>query len=110
MDKKVIDLTEKISKELKKKRKSLKLDELLFNAENDPEIIALKSEIDENIKNIEELQRFYSFESAEIKEKYSNISKLKEKMFLNKNFKRYNEALKKYNSYIDLINKEIFSS
>jgi hypothetical protein len=109
MDKKTIKLVETISQELNKKKKSLKLEKLSFVAEHDNEIIEIRSKIDECIKNIEVLQRFCSSESKELKEKYQEISELKAKMFKNKKFIKYNNALKKYNEYIDLINDSIFT-
>ena len=109
MNEKVLHLTEKIKHKLEKKRKSLHLDELYLIMEANEDVILLKQQIDEKVSNIEVLQRFLSFESAEIKEIMSEISNLKAKIYEIKNVKKYNKALAKYNSYIDYINREIFN-
>lgn len=109
MNEKVLHLTDKIKHKLEKKRKSLHLDELYLIMESNKDVILLKQQIDEKVSNIEVLQRFLSFESAEIKEIMSEISNLKAKVYEIKDAKKYNKALAKYNSYIDYINREIFN-
>ena len=109
MNEKVLHLTDKIKYKLEKKRKSLHLDELYLIMESNKDVILLKQQIDEKVSNIEVLQRFLSFESAEIKEIMSEISNLKAIVYEIKDVKKYNKALAKYNSYIDYINREIFN-
>ena len=108
MNEKIINLTAKIQKQLEKKKKALKIDELLLKVESNEEVKLINSEIDQKIKKIEELQRFLSMESKEIKSLIKEISDLKIKLYEIKYVKKYNKALAKYNEYIDYINKEIF--
>ena len=109
MDGKILHLSDKIRKQLEKKKKSLHLDELYLAMESNKDVILLKEKMELKIKNIEELQRFLSFESEEIKKMLSEISELKVQLYKINDVKKYNKALAKYNSYIDYINKEIFS-
>ena len=108
MNEKIINLTTKIQKQLEKKKKALKIDELLLKVESNEEVKLINSEIDQKIKKIEELQIFLSMESKEIKSLIKEISDLKIKLYEIKDVKKYNKALAKYNEYIDYINKEIF--
>ena len=109
MNEKILTYTSKIQKDLEKKKKRLKLDALLFEVENSSVVISIKEEIDRKIENIEELQRYLSVESKEIKDLMKEISDLRIKLCEIKVVKKYNKALAKYNEYIDYINKEIFN-
>lgn len=109
MNEKILTYSSKIQKQLKNKKKRLHLDDLLLKMESNEEVKKIRAEIDEKVQNIEELQRFLSFESPEIKKILKEISDLKVKLYEIKDVKKYNKALAKYNSYIDYINKEIFN-
>ena len=109
MNEKILFYTSKIEKELFKKKKRLNLDNLLLNVENNQEVRKIKEDISQKVSNIEELQRFLSPESQEIKKIMGEISILKTKLYEIKDVKKYNNALAKYNEYIDYINKEIFN-
>ena len=109
MNEKIIDYTSRIRTALEKERKRLSIDKLYFEVEQNEEVKSIRDKIEYKIKNIEELQRFLSFESKEILNLRKEISDLRVQMCNIDCVKKYNKALAKYNEYIDYINKEIFS-
>lgn len=69
MNEKILECTSRIEKELKRLKNRLHIDDLLLKMESNVEVIKLKAEIDEKIKNIEVLQRFLSYREIEINRK-----------------------------------------
>lgn len=108
MHEKELYYIDKINIKLEELRNSLQLEKLKTIMENDSEVLSLNRTISLEVESLNELLRYMSEDSKEVKEIIANLSKLRSKLANMESVKNYNDALKTYNEYIDFINKELF--
>lgn len=104
MTKKIYKLTTKLNKYLKNIKKQIDSYESSF--EYNVELVELKKQIDDKYKILSDIDKLNKDDERAI---IHDIYTLKLKLLNNRDFKRYNKLVKKYNEVIDYINANLFN-